>query len=142
MYAISVKPRKSCLYLGLILGLHALGLALVALLMAAPMCWVWLGLLLLSGVWAGQKWRHSAAYFLDIRPDGKVFLGLQAASLVQVSLQDGGLLSAWLLVMRWQDTQGKTHATLVWRDSVPPRTFKLLYVWLRWQPQQHEVKSK
>ena len=80
MYAISVKPCKSRLYLGLILGLHALGLALVALLMAAPMCWVWLGLLLLSGVWAGQKWRHSAAYFLDIRPDGKVFLGLQAAS--------------------------------------------------------------
>ena len=37
MYAISVKPRKSRLYLGLILGLHALGLALVALLMAAPM---------------------------------------------------------------------------------------------------------
>ena len=142
MYAISVKPRKSCLYLGLILGLHALGLVLVALLMAAPMYWVWLGLLLLSGVWAGQKWRHSAAYFLDIRPDGKVFLGLQAASVLQVSLQDGGLLSAWLLVMRWQDTQGKTHATVVWRDSVSEKTFKLLYVWLRWQPQQHEVKSK
>ena len=142
MYAISVKPRKSRLYLGLILGLHALGLVLVALLMAAPMYWVWLGLLLLSGVWAGQKWRHSAAYFLDIRPDGKVFLGLQAASELQVSLQDGGLLSAWLLVMRWQDTQGKAHATVVWRDSVSEKTFKLLYVWLRWQPQQHEVKSK
>ena len=142
MYAISVKPRKSRLYLGLILGLHALGLALVALLMAAPMCWVWLGLLLLSGMWAGQKWRYSAAYFLDIRPDGKVFLGLQAASVLQVSLQDGGLLSAWLLVMRWQDTQGKTHSTVVWRDSISEKTFKLLYVWLRWQPQQHEVKSK
>ena len=142
MYAISVKPRKSRLYLGLILGLHALGLALVALLMAAPMCWVWLGLLLLSGMWAGQKWRHSAAYFLDIQPDGKVFLSLQAASRLQVSLQEGGLLSAWLLVMRWQDTQGKTHATVVWRDSVSEKTFKLLYVWLRWQPQQHEVKSK
>ena len=142
MDAISVTPRKSCLYLGLILGLHALGLVLLALRMAAPMYWVWLGLLLVSGVWAGQKWRHSAAYFLDIQPDGKVFLSLQAASRLQVSLQEGGLLSAWLLVMRWQDTLGKTHATVVWRDSVPPRTFKLLYVWLRWQPQQHEVKRK
>ena len=75
-------------------------------------------------------------------PRAKVFLSLQAASRLQVSLQEGGLLSAWLLVMRWQDTLGKTHATVVWRDSVPPRTFKLLYVWLRWQPQQHEVKRK
>ena len=82
------------------------------------------------------------AWVLDIQPDGKVFLSLQAASRLQVSLQEGGLLSAWLLVMRWQDTLGKTHVTVVWRDSVPPRTFKLLYVWLRWQPQQHEVKRK
>ncbi len=142
MYAISVTPRKSRWYLALILGLHGLGLALVALVMATPMRWWCLGLLVLSGVWAGQKWRHSAAYFLDIQPDGKVFLSLQAASRLQVSLQEGGLLSAWLLVMRWQDTLGKTHVTVVWRDSVPPRTFKLLYVWLRWQPQQHEVKRK
>ena len=130
------------MYLIVILSLHLLGAALMVLMLTSPLLWVCLGMLLLSGLWAGRKWRHSAAYFLDIRPDGKVFLGLQAASVLQVSLQDGGLLSAWLLVMRWQDTQGKTHATLVWRDSVPPRTFKLLYVWLRWQPQQHEVKSK
>ena len=130
------------MYLIVILSLHLLGAALMVLMLTSPLLWVCLGMLLLSGWWAGRKWWHSAAYFLDIRPDGKVFLGLQAASVLQVSLQDGGLLSAWLLVMRWQDTQGKTHATLVWRDSVPPRTFKLLYVWLRWQPQQHEVKSK
>ena len=93
-------------------------------------------------MWAGQKWRHSAAYFLDIQPDGKVFLSLQAASRLQVSLQEGGLLSAWLLVMRCFFTLFYIFASVVWRDSVPPRTFKLLYVWLRWQPQQHEVKRK
>ena len=130
------------MYLIVILSLHLLGAALMVLMLTSPLLWVCLGMLLLSGMWAGQKWRHSAAYFLDIRPDGKVFLGLQAASVLQVSLQDGGLLSAWLLVMRWQDTQGKTHATVVWRDSVSEKAFKLLYVWLRWQPQQHEVKSK
>ena len=119
------------MYLIMILSLHLLGAALMVLMFTSSLLWVCLGILL-SGLWAGRKWWHSAAYFLDIRPDGKVFLGLQAASVLQVSLQDGGLLSAWLLVMRWQDTQGKTHATLVWRDSVPPRTFKLLYVWLRW----------
>ena len=130
------------MYLIVILSLHLLGAALMVLMLTSPLLWVCLGMLLLSGLWAGRKWWHSATYFLDIKADGKVLLGLQAASVLQVSLQDGGLLSAWLLVMRWQDTQGKTHATLVWRDSVPPRTFKLLYVWLRWQPQQHEVKSK
>ena len=130
------------MYLIVILSLHLLGAALMVLMLTSPLLWVCLGMLLLSGLWAGRKWWHSATYFLDIKADGKVFLGLQAASVLQVSLQDGGLLSAWLLVMRWQDTRGKTHATLVWRDSVPPRTFKLLYVWLRWQPQQHEVKSK
>lgn len=130
------------MYLMVILSLHLLGAALMVLMLTSPLLWVSLCMLLLSGWWAGRKWWHSAAYFLDIRPDGKVFLGLQAASVLQVSLQDGGLLSAWLLVMRWQDTQGKTHATVVWRDSVSEKTFKLLYVWLRWQPQQHEVKSK
>ena len=130
------------MYLIVILSLHLLGAALMVLMLTSPLLWVCLGMLLLSGLWAGRKWWHSATYFLDIKADGKVLLGLQAASVLQVSLQDGGLLSAWLLVMRWQDTQGKTHATLVWRDSVPPRTFKLLYVWLRWQPQQHGVKSK
>ena len=129
------------MYLIMILSLHLLGAALMVLMFTSSLLWVCL-CILWSGLWAGRKWWHSATYFLDIRPDGKVFLGLQAASVLQVSLQDGGLLSAWLLVMRWQDTQGKTHATVVWRDSVSEKTFKLLYVWLRWQPQQHEVKSK
>ena len=130
------------MYLIVILSLHLLGVALMVLMLTSPLLWVCLGMLLLSGLWAGRKWWHSATYFLDIKADGKVLLGLQAASVLQVSLQDGGLLSAWLLVMRWQDTQGKTHTTVVWRDSVSEKTFKLLYVWLRWQPQQHEVKSK
>ena len=130
------------MYLIVILSLHLLGAALMVLMLTSPLLWVCLGMLLLSGLWAGRKWWHSATYFLDIKADGKVFLGLQAASVLQVSLQDGGLLSAWLLVMRWQDTQGKTHSTVVWRDSISEKTFKLLYVWLRWQPQQHEVKSK
>ena len=129
------------MYLIMILSLHLLGAALMVLMFTSSLLWVCLGILL-SGLWAGRNWWHSATYFLDIRPEGKVFLGLQAASVLQVSMQDGGLLSAWLLVMRWQDTQGKTHATVVWRDSVSEKTFKLLYVWLRWQPQQHEVKSK
>ena len=142
MYAISVKPSKSRLYLGLIWGLHLLGLAFVVAAIASPVRYVWVGLLLLSGVWAGQKWRQSAAYFLDIRADGKVYLALQAASAQEVHLQDGGFLSKWLLIMRWQDGQGQTCVTHVWCDGVPKHTFKLLYVWLRWQPQQHEVKRK
>ncbi|UOO90161.1 hypothetical protein LVJ82_04005 [Vitreoscilla massiliensis] len=142
MYAISVKPSKSRLYLGLIWGLHLLGLAFVVAATAPPVRYVWVGLLLLSGVWAWRKWRQSAAYFLDIRADGKVMLALQAASAHEVCLQDGGFLSKWLLVMRWQDAQGQRQVTQVWRDSVPKHTFKLLYVWLRWQPQQHEVKRK
>ena len=130
------------MYLIVILSLHLLGAALMVLMLTSPLLWVCLSMLLLSGLWAGRKWWHSATYFLDIKADGKVFFFFFVASEWQVSLQDGGLLSAWLLVMRWQDTQGKTHAIVVWRDSVSEKTFKLLYVWLRWQPQQHEVKSK
>ena len=130
------------MYLIVILSLHLLGAALMVLMLTSPLLWVCLGMLLLSGLWAGRKWWHSATYFLDIKADGKVLLGLQADTVDEVSLQDGGLLTAYLLLMRWQNKAGKCHTTVVWRDSVSEKTFKLLYVWLRWQPQQHEVKGK
>ena len=130
------------MYLIVILSLHLLGAALMVLMLTSPLLWVCLGMLLLSGLWAGRKWWHSATYFLDIKADGKVLLGLQADTVDEVSLQDGGLLTAYLLLMRWQNKAGKCRTTVVWRDSVSEKTFKLLYVWLRWQPQQHEVKSK
>lgn len=142
MPAIAVRPQRSRQYLAVIVVLHALLLFVVCMLFFA---WQWWLLVLgcgVSAVWTLHTWWRSADCELDIRPDHQTWLRLQDADPMLVGVAEGGWLSKWLIVAYWHNDEQQRFCTVVWRDSVDSHTFKLLYVWLRWQPQQHGVRRK
>lgn len=134
MIALSIKPQKSKLFLITILVLHGLLAVVIGAVVHLPLqIYAWVACVLSAG-WAYTQWRHSAAYLLDIHPDGVVWLSLGSQSPVKVTLDEGGLLSRWVTVACWRDEQGKRYRTVLWRDGVDKHTFKQWLVWLRWQP--------
>ncbi len=93
---------------------------------------------LLSVVWliAALAWHHASSDIRQIRLERNGKLSVKrhlADEFLRVSLQSGGTVHPWLIVLHFSDESGNTDKLIATVDSINPQNFRILRVFLRWQ---------
>lgn len=93
---------------------------------------------LLMMVWliAALAWHHASSDIRQIRLERNGTLSVRrhlADEFLPVSLQPGGTVHPWLIVLRFREESGNTDKLIATVDRINAQNFRILRVFLRWQ---------
>lgn len=110
-----------------------LGLAVLAIMLAALPAWAQWGGLALLGIVAFRR-RAQGALRLQCQADGGLSLMPEGVVWRPVALLPGSVVNPWLTVIRYRDeTSNKTGSLLILPDSLDEDDFRRLRIWLKWK---------